>query len=176
MNLNLTGKRVIVTAAASGIGLEIARAFINEGAQVSLCDINAEALESAHQTLSPTHVALCDVTDRTAVDQFIESSVDKLGGLDVLVNNAGSAGPTGRIEDIDPRDWDHCIAVCLGGQFHCTRRAVSHLRAAGGGSIINLSSAAGKFGFALRAPYAAAKWGVIGRVLPAGTRNSLLIP
>ena len=86
----------------------------------------------------------------------------QLGGLDVLVNNAGIAGPTAAIEDIDPADWRRCIDIDLTGQFLCARRAVPMLKAAGGGVMVNMSSAAGRFGYAFRTPYSAAKWGVIG--------------
>jgi NAD(P)-dependent dehydrogenase (short-subunit alcohol dehydrogenase family) len=79
-----------------------------------------------------------------------------------LDNMAGRAPPTGRVEEINVEDWDHCIAVCLTGQFNCARVAVPYLLQSSNASIINLSSVAGKFGFALRSPYAAAKWGVIG--------------
>jgi NAD(P)-dependent dehydrogenase (short-subunit alcohol dehydrogenase family) len=76
-----------------------------------------------------------------------------------MINNAGIAGPTGKIEDIDIREWEHCIAVDVNGMFYCTRLAVPMLKAAGGGSIINLSSSAGRLGFPYRTPYATAKWG-----------------
>ena len=80
----------------------------------------------------------------------------------MLVNNAGIAGPTAPIEEIDPADWRRCLEVDLTGQFLCARRAVPLLKAAGGGAIVNMSSAAGRLGYAFRTPYAAAKWGVIG--------------
>jgi len=80
----------------------------------------------------------------------------------VLVNNAGIAGPTAKVEDIRPEDWDRCIAIDLNGMFYCTRKAMPLIKAAGGGSIINLSSIAGRFGFPMRTPYAAAKWAVVG--------------
>ena len=80
----------------------------------------------------------------------------------MLVNNAGIAGPTARVEDIRPEDWDRCIAVDLNGMFYCTRKAMPMIKAAGGGSIINLSSAAGRLAFPMRTPYSAAKWAVVG--------------
>ena len=106
--------------------------------------------------------SVCDVADRAAVAKLFDTAIAELGGLDVLVNNAGIGGPTGRVEEIHPDDWDRCVAVCLTGQFNCARLAVPHLRQSQNASIVNLSSAAGKFGFSLRTPYAAAKWGVIG--------------
>src|SRR6202034_4299291 len=80
---------------------------------------------------------------------------------DLLINNAGVAGPTGGVEEIKPEDWRRTIDVCLTGQFLCAHFAVPMLKVAGGGSIVNLSSAAGRFGYAFRTPYSAAKWGVI---------------
>jgi NAD(P)-dependent dehydrogenase (short-subunit alcohol dehydrogenase family) len=93
---------------------------------------------------------------------FVDAAISALGGLDVLVNNAGIAGPTAPVEAVIPNELDETLRIDLAAMFHCTRRAVPALRAAGGGAIVNLSSAAGRFGFALRTPYAAAKWGVIG--------------
>jgi NAD(P)-dependent dehydrogenase (short-subunit alcohol dehydrogenase family) len=102
------------------------------------------------------------VADRAQVGRWFDAALAHLGGLDCLVNNAGIAGPTGAVDQIDPQDWDRCIAVDLTGQFNCVRLAVPALRASANASIVNVSSLAGRMGFALRTPYAAAKWGVIG--------------
>ncbi len=103
-----------------------------------------------------------DAGEAEAMAGFVDAAVAALGGLDVLVNNAGIAGPTARVEDIEPAALDATLRIDLAAMFHCARRAVPALRAAGGGSIVNMSSSAGRFGFALRSPYAAAKWGVVG--------------
>jgi NAD(P)-dependent dehydrogenase (short-subunit alcohol dehydrogenase family) len=102
------------------------------------------------------------VSDLEQVDRLFADVRKHLGGLDVLVNNAGIAGPTGKVEEIGNEDWRRCIDIDLNGMFYCTRLAMPMLKAAGGGSIINLSSAAGRLGFPYRTPYAAAKWGVVG--------------
>ena len=162
MDLEIRGLRVMVSAGADGIGLEIARAFVREGARVHVCDVDAGALERVKSTDPQVTTSACDVADRAQVERFFGEGLAKLGGLDCLVNNAGIAGPTGRVEEIDPSEWDRCIAVDLTGQFNCARLAVPHLRRSTNASIMNVSSLAGRLGFALRTPYAAAKWGVIG--------------
>lgn len=162
MDLGIEGLQVVITAGAAGIGLETARAFREEGAEVVVCDVDPQAVARAGDELPGVTASLCDVTDRAAVAAFMEDAAKQMGGIDVLVNNAGNAGPTARVEDLHPEDWDRCLDVCLTGQFNCTRVAVPYLRESGNPSIVNLSSAAGRHGFALRTPYAAAKWGVIG--------------
>jgi len=162
MNLDIKDLRVLVTAGANGIGLEIARAFVEEGAKVHVCDVDEAALKALRTTDPTITFSICDVSDRKAVAKMFDEALAVLGGLDALVNNAGIAGPTGKVDDINPEDWDRCLAICLTGQFNCARLAVPHLRASTNASITNISSAAGRFGFAMRAPYAAAKWGVIG--------------
>jgi NAD(P)-dependent dehydrogenase (short-subunit alcohol dehydrogenase family) len=106
--------------------------------------------------------SVADVSDVQQVERVFDDVRQRLAGLDVLVNNAGIAGPTAAVEDINPDDWARTLAVNITGQFLCARRAVPLLKAAGGGSIINLSSAAGRLGYPLRTPYAASKWAVIG--------------
>jgi len=162
MNLDIEGLRVMVTAGASGIGLEIARAFMREGARVHVCDVDRVAIERLSNSDHGITASVCDVSDREQVARFFEDALAKLGGLDCLVNNAGIAGPTGRIEEIDPAEWDRCIGIDLTGQFNCLRLAVPHLRKSKNASVMNVSSLAGRLGFPLRTPYAAAKWGVIG--------------
>ncbi len=162
MDMQIAGLRVLVTAGAGGIGLEVARAFVREGAKVFVCDVDAEAL-SAMATSDPAiGRTRADVADRADVARLFQEATVFLGGLDALVNNAGIAGPTARVEEMQPEDWDRCVEVCLTSQFNCARLAVPLLKQSRNASIINLSSAAGKNGFALRSPYAAAKWGVIG--------------
>jgi NAD(P)-dependent dehydrogenase (short-subunit alcohol dehydrogenase family) len=162
MDLNIAGLKVLVTAGANGIGREIARAFVAEGARVHVCDVDASALIALAQSDPAVTASLCDVSDRTQVAKLFDTAIKTLGGLDCLVNNAGIAGPTGRVEEILPEDWDRCLAIDITGQFNCTRLAVEHLRKSRNPSIVNLASAAGKLGFAMRSPYAAAKWGVVG--------------
>lgn len=162
MDLELRGARVIVTAGASGIGREIALAFREEGARVWVCDVDPGALASLGTDAPDIGTALCDVTDRAAVQAFFSKATAALGGLDVMVNNAGVAGPTAAIDDVSPEDWDRTIDVCLTGQFNFARLAAPLLRQSDNASMINISSVAGRVGFALRSPYAAAKWGVIG--------------
>ncbi|MBK9082855.1 MAG: SDR family oxidoreductase [Rhizobiales bacterium] len=162
MDMMIEGLRVLVTAGAGGIGLEVARAFVREGAKVFVCDVDRAALDAMAGTDPAVGRTYADVADRADVARLFEEATDFLGGLDTLVNNAGIAGPTARVEDMRPEDWDRCVEVCLTSQFNCARLAVPLLKQSKNPSIVNLSSAAGKNGFALRSPYAAAKWGVIG--------------
>jgi NAD(P)-dependent dehydrogenase (short-subunit alcohol dehydrogenase family) len=158
----LTGLRVAVTAGAAGIGFAIAQEMAQQGARLAICDVDAQALDTAGQTLKPEVASRTDVADDTQVARFFAQIAERMGGLDALINNAGIAGPTGGVEEINLPDWQRCLDVCLTGQFLCAHHAVPLLKASGGGSIVGMSSAAGRFGYAYRTPYAAAKWGVIG--------------
>lgn len=158
----IAGRRVLVTAGASGIGRAIADLLIANGARVHICDIADEFLEDFAKAYPDAGWTKADVSNEADVDRMFEDVAGKLGGLDALVNNAGIAGPTGAIEDLDPAQWRQCIDICLTGQFLCARRAVPLLKAAGGGSIVAMASVAGKYGYAFRTPYSAAKFGIIG--------------
>jgi NAD(P)-dependent dehydrogenase (short-subunit alcohol dehydrogenase family) len=162
MKKPIAGQRIIVTAGAAGIGRAIADAFLEQGAKVFVCDVDRAALDEFKKAHPKAGTTMADVADTGQVDRLFQEAAAALGGLDVLVNNAGIAGPTGPVEEISQDDWRRTLAVNLEGQFLCTRRAVPLLRQAGGGCIINLSSAAGRFGFARRTPYSASKWGVVG--------------
>jgi len=162
METSAKGLRVLVTAGAAGIGFAIAKTFAEHGARVHICDVDDRALGAAKKALPGVTQTRADVASRDDVERLFEDAQRALGGLDVLVNNAGIAGPTAKVEDIEPQDWERCIAVDLNGMFYCTRRAMPLIKAAGGGSIVNLSSIAGRLGFPLRTPYAAAKWAVVG--------------
>ena len=162
MNESARGMRVIVTAGAAGIGKAFAEVFSDAGARVFICDVDASALAAFRSTRPAIGARLTDVADPRQVDALFDEAAGFLGGLDVLINNAGVAGPTAPVEDIAIADWDRTIAVDLNGMFYCTRRAVPLLKAAGGGSIINLSSVAGRLGYPLRTPYSSAKWAVVG--------------
>ena len=143
------GRRVVVTAGAGGIGLAIVSALVAAGARVHVCDVDEAALAACAERLG-VGTTRADVSDEAEVDALFDAARRTLGGLDALVNNAGIAGPTGAVEEIEPAAWRRCIDVDLTGQFLCTRRAVPLLKAAGGGAIVNMSSAAGRHGYALR--------------------------
>lgn len=162
MDMEIRGLRVMVSAGATGIGREIARAFVREGARVHVCDVDERALSELAASDPAIGRSRCDVAVRGEVARFFEEGIAGLGGLDCFVNNAGIAGPTGRIDEIDPAEWDRCIAIDLTGQFNCARLAVPYLRRSANASLMNVSSLAGRLGFAMRTPYASAKWGVVG--------------
>jgi NAD(P)-dependent dehydrogenase (short-subunit alcohol dehydrogenase family) len=156
------GPVAVITGAATGIGRTIARKFLGEGYRVHICDSDPAAVAAFCAAQPGATASVADVSRVDQVDAMFDEVRRSCGRLDVLVNNAGIAGPTAAIEAIEPADWERTIAVDLNGQFYCTRRAVPMLKAAGGGSIINIASNAAFFGFPLRAPYTACKWALIG--------------
>jgi len=151
----MSQRRGLITGCSRGIGAAISRELAESDIEVV---VTSRTSESAAQTQFECHAV--DFSDAQAVEVFA-AAVTKMS-IDILVNNAGIAGPTGPVEAIDPDDFERTLAINITGQFLCTRLAVPHLKAAGGGAIINLSSAAGKFAFPLRSPYSASKWAVVG--------------
>ncbi|MDE2006442.1 MAG: SDR family oxidoreductase [Rhodospirillales bacterium] len=178
MTVDLTGLRVAISAGAGGIGRVMADSFAACGASVFVSDVDPAILAAC-----PHPHMRADAGDPAQCEAFVDAAVARLGGLDVLVNNAGIAGPTAPVTDVTPEALDATLRIDLASMFHCARRAIPALRAAGGGAIVNLSSAAGRFGFPLRAPYSAAKWGVVGftktlsmELGPDGIRVNAILP
>src|SRR5262249_1466497 len=155
-------QRVLITAGAAGIGREFARAFAENGAKVFVCDIDQKALSAIGKEIPGITARRCDMVNRAEIERMVPEAVEVLGGLDVLINNAGIAGLTLPIVDYPPDDWDKVIAVNLTAMFDVSRLAIPHLKKSKAGCIINMSSIAGRYGFPNRSPYAATKWGVIG--------------
>ncbi|MBC9905835.1 MULTISPECIES: SDR family oxidoreductase [Achromobacter] len=162
MSNSLQGKRVLVTAGAQGIGLAIARRFLEAGAEVHVCDVDEAACKAAAAAHPRLGVSVTDVSSEAQVQAMFGELAKKWGKLDALVNNAGVAGPTNRLEETTLDAWQRTLDVNLTGTFLCARSAVPLLRAAGGGSIVNISSVAGRLGFSLRTPYSASKFGLAG--------------
>lgn len=173
----------LVTGAATGIGLAIAKEFAKAGYQTHICDVDPEAVDALRASSPDITASVCDVSDPADVDALFDDLAGHCGRLDVLVNNAGIAGPTGPVETLDVEDWDRTIAVDLSGAFYCTRRAVPLLRAGEKATILNIASSAAFFGYPLRSPYAAAKWALIGltktlamELGPRGIRVNAICP
>jgi NAD(P)-dependent dehydrogenase (short-subunit alcohol dehydrogenase family) len=154
--------RVMVTAGGGGIGAVIASSFARQGARVHTCDLSSDALDTLSAREPSVIGSVVDLADARAIDSWCRAAVDDLGGVDVLVNNAGIAGPTADVEDVSLEDWRQCIAIDLDSHFLTCRAVVPLMKEQGSGSIINMSSTAGQLGYGRRTPYAAAKWAVIG--------------
>ena len=176
-------RTVLVTAGAGGIGRVIAEHFLAHGYQVHVCDINPTAIDDFLQVNPCAGASIADISDAVMVDAMFDELEQRYGHLNVLVNNAGIAGPTVATEEIDPLDWDRVISINLSGHFYCARRAIPFLKKASGGSIIEIASTAGLFGCPMRAPYAASKWALIGltktlamELGPLGIRVNAICP
>ncbi|QKH35544.1 SDR family oxidoreductase [Achromobacter pestifer] len=162
MSHSLQGKHVLVTAGAQGIGLAIARKFLESGAEVHVCDVDEAACKAAAAAHPRLGVSVTDISSEAQVLAMFGELSDRWGKLDALINNAGVSGPTSRLEETALDAWQRTLDVNLTGTFLCARSAVPLLRAAGGGSIVNISSVAGRLGFSLRSPYSASKFGLAG--------------
>lgn len=172
--------RVLITAGASGIGLAMGQGFAAAGDRVWICDADTAALAAAPDNWRKSRV---DVTDEAAMAALCAEIAADWGGLETLCVNAGIAGPTALIEDVALEDWRACLAVNLDGAFLTVKHAVPMMKAAGRGAVIVTSSTAGQHGYPNRAPYAAAKWAVIGlmktlamEIGPFGLRANAICP
>jgi NAD(P)-dependent dehydrogenase (short-subunit alcohol dehydrogenase family) len=155
-------QKVLITAGASGIGREIARAFKDSGANVAVIDIDAVALHKLREDWPAMIAESCDLGELAQIELVVPRVIEALDGLDVLVNNGGIAGPTAPVEQVTPSEWDRVMRVNLGGTFNVTRLAIPHLKKSSAGCIINMSSAAGRLGYPQRSAYATSKWGIVG--------------
>lgn len=173
-------RRVVITAGASGIGLAMARAFAGTGARIRVSDVSAAALADLPEGIEGRRA---DASDAPAMAAFFAEVKRDWGGLDVVCANAGIKGPTALIEDVALEDWRACLAVNLDGAFLAAKHAAPMMKAARTGAVIFTSSTAGIYGYPNRAPYAAAKWAVIGLMKtvamelgPFGIRANAILP
>ena len=167
--MRLQGKTALITGAARGIGLAFARAYLAEGAEVAIADINLAAAEKAAADLGPkAHAIALDVTKQDSIDAAFAEAIGRMGKLDILINNAAlfSAAP---IVDITRADHDKLFAVNVAGTLFCQQAAARHMIARGqGGTIINMASQAGRRGEGLVAVYCATKAAVLCLTQSAG--------
>jgi 3-oxoacyl-[acyl-carrier protein] reductase len=161
MTTRLDGQTAIVTGAARGIGLGIAKRLAQAGCRVVSWDRDAAALTAAKAEFEPALAQAVDVTDLKAVERTFEAAAKAFGKIDILVNNAGVNGPTVPTWEYPPEAWDRVLAVDLTGVFYCCRASVPHMRANRYGRIVNIASIAGKEGNPNNSAYSAAKAGVI---------------
>ena len=158
----LDGRTAVVTGGAQGLGLAIARRFVDEGAQVVLGDVNLEATEAAAREFGAAAVAVrCDVTRADEVDALVAAAVETFGGLDVMVNNAGITRDA-TMRKMTEEQFDQVIAVHLKGTWNGLRSAAAIMRENRSGAIVNMSSLSGKVGLVGQTNYSAAKAGIVG--------------
>jgi NAD(P)-dependent dehydrogenase (short-subunit alcohol dehydrogenase family) len=158
----MTAQRVLITAGAGGIGRAIVNAFTAKGASVFVCDIDADGLAKLEADFPGVKTTVCDISSLTDIERMVALAAQTLGGLDVLVNNAGIAGPTAPVDELDPAEWAKVVQVNLNGTFNVTHFAIPFLKQSQAASIINMSSVSGRFGYPNRSAYSTTKWGLIG--------------
>ena len=178
-----TQQTVMVTGAGRSIGRAVAERFHAAGARVHICCLTDESLDDALGSNPGMSGSIADVGSAAAVARWFEEGLTALGGLDVLVNNAGISGPRAPVEEIEDDEWQRVIDVNLNGMFHCIKRAVPVMKAQGSGAIINISSASTRVGMPLRTSYITTKCAVDGMTMnlarelgPAGIRCNAVLP
>lgn len=162
---DLNGRSAIITGGAQGIGAAIADRFLESGARVAIWDFDQGATAAFLQTREKTDRILvqhCDIADLAAVEAATQATKDAFGGLDILVNSAGIAGPNMPVWEYPPEDWDRIFAINVRGTFNTCRAVVPHMRAGAYGRIVNIASVAGKEGNPNASAYSASKAAVIG--------------
>ena len=176
-------RTVFITAGGSGLGLAMAKKFKKEGADVAVTDMDQNALDLATSEVPGLKTFCADAANEDEMRGVYESLKSDWNVLDVVMANAGIAGPTAGIEDVKLEDWQRCIAVNLDGAFLATSLAASWMKTQGHGVMTLTSSTAGLFGYPYRSPYAAAKWAVIGltktlamELGPYGIRANAICP
>jgi len=177
--MKLERQVAIITGGGRGIGRAIALRFAAEGAAVTVAGTGHDHLEATAREIltrgGRALVSVTDVADESAVERMVAATIDRFGRVDILVNNAGVTGPTSPVVNVALADWERTLAVNLTGAYLCAKHVLPHLARQGRGRILNIASVAGQVGYALRAPYAASKWGMIGLTrtlaLEAGERG-----
>ena len=161
----MSSKNIIISAAADGIGWAIAKSCLEKGCSVYLSDINQQKIDeiNEHPLINKKiFIDNVDANNPDSVEKYFDGIKEKTLTIDALINNVGIAGPTGPMEGLSISNWKNTIEVNINSHFYFTKYAIPLLKANNGGSIINISSTAGLFGFPLRTPYTASKWAVIG--------------
>ena len=181
--MNVSNQRVFVTAGAGGAGRVIAQTFADAGAKAFTCDIDAQAIRALAKERPDIVAFEGDVSEEGAVERIFAAIEDRFGPVTVLINNVGIAGPTAEVDDIALADWTRTIHANLTSHFLCVRRAVPHMKGAGGGVIVNISSGSAKVGLPLRLPYVVSKAGVLSMTSnlarelgPFGIRVNAILP
>ena len=176
-------RNVLITAGGSGLGLAMAKAFLNDGAAVAVTDMDEGALGEAAKAHPGLITFKADASNEDEMREVFDRLKAEWTTLDVVMANAGIAGPTAGIEDVKLADWQRCIAVNLDGAFLATSLAAPWMKEQGHGVMTMTSSTAGLFGYPFRSPYAAAKWGIIGLMKtlamelgPYGIRANAICP
>lgn len=154
--------KVLVTGGGSGIGLAIAQAFLRDGARVAVGDVDPQMLLAAAESAPGVVTVPADMGDADSAAALVREAISRLGGLDVLVNNCGIAGPRGAIEDLSVEEWDRTIRVNLSGMFYALRAVLPVFKAQRAGCIINIATTSARTGLPRRLPYVASKAGVLG--------------